>query len=121
MKTKQLSQLALKGLALQVKLGVSDQERSHPQTVILDLELTFKKLPPACFSDDLADTICYDGLVKNIRHFCTTKSFHLIEYLGTQLHEFIKSTLSQPAAINLSIQKKPPIEGLASSVFSIGE
>jgi 7,8-dihydroneopterin aldolase/epimerase/oxygenase len=115
------SKLALKNLKLEVILGVSDEERSRSQIVILDLELAFKKLPSACFSDDLADTICYSELIAKIKQFCKNKSFHLIEYLGAQLYDFIKNIITQPVAINLSIQKTPAIEGLGGSVFSIGD
>lgn len=115
------SKLALQNLELQVALGVSEKEQSQPQTVFLDLEIIFEKPPLGCSSDSIFDTICYDDLVKKIRHFCQNKSFHLIEYLGAQLLALIKNIIVSPAAINLSIKKNPPITGLSCSIFSIGD
>jgi 7,8-dihydroneopterin aldolase/epimerase/oxygenase len=120
------SRLTLKNLSLMVNLGATDKERDIPQIVILDLYINFKALPKACFTDQIADTVCYDGLIKKIKQFCDKKTFNLLEHLGLQLYDFIKNIISnfgdsKQIAIGLHIKKNPPILGLGSSTFSIGE
>ena len=118
--SKPLTSLSLKQLRVPVFLGVTSKERAEQQLVKIDLKLIFRDLPRACATDRLEDTLCYATLASNIRQFCSTKVFHLIEHLGYQLYQFIKQSLAG-VDINLCIHKNPPIEGLDGSIFCISD
>lgn len=115
------SRLILKNLTLLIHIGCTTQEREQPQPVVLNLIIKFSKLPLACETDELANSICYRELTEAISAFCTSKQFNLLEHLGYQLYEFIKNKLSQNVSLWLSVEKTAPITNLQNSMFSIGD
>jgi FolB domain-containing protein len=113
------SALTLEKLKLNVYLGATATERAKKQDVLLNLTITFPKLPRACSTDNLPDTICYQIITDKIRLFCKDKRFNLIEHLTSQLFTFIKNMLPKNYIITVTIIKQPPIPGLKSSSFTI--
>jgi dihydroneopterin aldolase len=110
------SRLFIRGLELKVHLGWPDNERQEPQVVHLDVDIWFKGPPKACITDNLDDTICYSTLVDEIRNDISTKKFHLIEYLSREIHQFIKSRLSDQSRVTVRITKHTQIQGLTGGV-----
>lgn len=117
-------ELAIESLALQVRLGVPDVERAVPQTVFVALAFQFTEPPAACFSDQISETICYATLAKQLQAFCDTKSFCLLETLGYQLYQHLKTDLlsnfsEQPIKIRLCVTKHPPLKNLQHAYVTI--
>ena len=74
--------LHIKGLAIDLKLGVTEQERSVAQRVCLDLQC---KLPEGAGEhDELSTTLDYHDLSIQLRHYFETQEICLIEYLAIQ-------------------------------------
>jgi len=115
------SKLILKNLTLSIHLGHTAQEWEQPQPIILNAIIKFHKLPLACKTDQLTDSVCYKELSEVISEFCTSKQFNLLEYLGYQLYKFIKNRLPQNISLWLSVAKIAPIANLQNSIFSIGD
>ncbi len=112
--------LTINQLALYVRLGVSEHERSAAQTVHLDIRVYYPEALPS-MDKDAATYDCYDVLAKRLQHYVDDKEFHLIEYLGPKLFAVIRDHVRPPAMIWLRITKltvNPNIKGGASFVLS---
>ncbi len=110
------SGISLQGLSLSVFLGWPKKERLHKQKIMLDIYITFKNPPLACVSDELEDTYCYDTLVKQIKKDILPKKFRLLEHLGHQIYQVVKSAISAEAKISVKVFKKPKIPSLKQGV-----
>lgn len=62
-------------------LGVTDEERKNPQTVLIDLKLSadFSK---AAQTDQIEDAIDYDQVCKVVTRFVAQSNFYLLEALA---------------------------------------
>lgn len=78
----------LEQVKVQTKLGVPDWERMVPQTVILDIEISYD-LSKSCQSDAIEDTIDYGTVVSSIRETLTEHSFKLVEALAEHICQLI--------------------------------
>ena len=113
------SKLEINGLNLEIKLGLTQEERLKSQNVEFYISIEFDTTPKACNSDIIEETICYDKLVRLIQKFCEGKEFKLIEYLCNSLYQYLK-TIYLENKITLKICKKPPIEEIhGNCCFSI--
>ncbi len=119
MNTKLTGTLSLHDYQVKIRLGHTIEERSQPQPILIDLILQFAKLPQACNTDKLQDTICYDTLTKQITEFCIDKSFALLEHFAKELYYFIDNKIATEANLLLRIKKPHPVDNLAYSTFTI--
>jgi len=111
--------LAIQDYKLHVNLGVTAKERTKKQVILLNLKIFFPKLPLACKSDKLQDTICYQKLTEDINKFCAKRKFQLLEYLTAELLVFIAAKLPNRCKIELTLVKKPNILGLKNCFFTL--
>lgn len=70
--------IILKNLRVSSVIGVYEREKTAPQTLKLDLELSLRSAN-ASISDKLHDTVDYDTLIKAIREFSRTHTHELLE------------------------------------------
>lgn len=121
-KKKCYATLFIRRLELQVNLGWRKKERNQEQAIELDLDIRFPKLPKACITDNLDDTICYAQLIEAIRNSIATKNFKLIEHLSAEIYTIAKAHLPKQSKLNVRLTKYPNIEGLNDGVcFSYGD
>lgn len=111
-----MANLTLRSLELHVNLGWHDKELLQKQVVLLDAAIWFAKPPQACFTDDLNDTICYATLTQHIHTALATQKFRLLERLGYEIYQIIKSHLTNAEKVNVRVTKYPDIEGLRNGV-----
>ena len=109
-------QLTLHDLRLPVRLGWTAAEKSQPQEVGIDLTVHFTSLPKAMYSDDLADTFCYDKAAVLVRDLLKERTFNLIEHLAAGIHEVLNHNLLQgkidQARLTVTVTKcVPPMAG----------
>lgn len=78
----------LEQVKVQTKLGVPDWERMVPQTIILDIEISYD-LSKSCQSDAIEDTIDYGQVVSSIRETLAEHSFKLVEALAEHICQMI--------------------------------
>ncbi len=110
--TKKQSLLQIHDLSLSVNLGWRQKERWQEQTVLLDLDISFAKSPKACESDQLADTVCYDALIKKIHAAIRKKNYCLLEHLCYEIYHIAADHLPSKTKIMIGVRKFPRIEGL---------
>lgn len=103
--------LEINNLVLPLNIGLTEQERSVPQDININIKITFNSLPKACYSDNIDETICYERLVTLIKEFCKNNQFKLIENLTFKLHNYIQGLISDNS-VELTISKKPPIDSI---------
>lgn len=108
--------LQVKDLELKVNLGWRDKEQLEPQAILCNFEILFENEPSATLTDNLADTICYDNLIKKIRQQIADKKYRLIEHLAKEIYNIVKANLPQNTHAKVTIAKKPKIEGLLGGV-----
>lgn len=111
--------LFVNGISLMLALGVSEQERSHPQEIMLDLVIDYTTPPKSLESDDIADADCYDSIIKAVRDALAGQEFKLIEHLAYTIHGLVKGMLKSPCALGVKITKKPRIDNFAGSTSFI--
>lgn len=74
--------IAVDGLCLRGRCGVTAEERALGQTLVFDLRL----MPATCAgarTDALADTVNYGDVVRTVMAVVAEQEFHLLERLAT--------------------------------------
>ena len=91
-----MEQIIIDGIEVDTIIGVYDWERTKPQTLIVDLELT-ADLSAAGKSDDVADTIDYAKVVDLLVAVAKESEYQLLEALAQTFSDslFAQFELSQ--------------------------
>ncbi|MDD4873181.1 MAG: dihydroneopterin aldolase [Kiritimatiellae bacterium] len=79
-----MDKMLIKGLVLECIIGTKPIERKKKQKLIIDIILELD-LKPAAKSDNLADTVNYKTLAKEIIALVTNSRFFLIERLADRI------------------------------------
>lgn len=105
--------LALHDIRFDMHVGHLPEERNIPQTMRFDIDVKFNEPPLACETDELDDSVCYDALIADIKHYCEAHSFALLEHLAMRIYCLVKSKLPKDASVNVRVTKcNPPIDAL---------
>ncbi len=118
---KKKTTLQLYQLSLRVNLGWPAQERQKKQTVLLNIDIAFPQAPQACETDELADTTCYESLIKIIRKKIAKKNYRLIEHLSREIYFIASTYLPNKTKIKITLTKFPPINKLKNASFCYGD
>jgi|GEM_PF-1618018 FolB domain-containing protein len=116
--------ITLKKLRFSLNLGVSKEEKATKQDVFITIQLFFSKPPAACFTDNIADTLCYANLVQNLSHAFSVRRYELIEKLANDLAEYIlqQSEYGFVTAVNIEVEKHPKLaidhHGVSFSLYT---
>ena len=76
------------GLRIPTHIGVTDEERSRPQVVVVDVVM-HADLARSGISDDLADTVDYDSVLREITDLVRSSKFQLLERLAEEIANLI--------------------------------
>jgi 7,8-dihydroneopterin aldolase/epimerase/oxygenase len=102
-----MDKILLNGVRLEVHLGVPEEERAVPQTVIADVEFELD-LRPAGLSDDFAKTADYAEVHQTLRRAATNRPYALIEAMAEAMAaavleqfdvESVRVRIRKPAAL----------------------
>lgn len=95
---------SLEELVIDIRIGVSEEERSNPQSIRISFILYQRNLED--FQKDEPESYnCYAKISNKIRDYCKSNSFKLIEYLCLQLHKLIKDNVMDGTLAYVSIEK----------------
>jgi 7,8-dihydroneopterin aldolase/epimerase/oxygenase len=100
----------LEQVSVQTKLGVPDWERMVPQTIILDIDISYD-LSKSCQSDTIEDTIDYGQVVARIRETLTEHSFKLVEALAEHVCQLILNDF-KAKHVKVKVAKPSVLTGL---------
>ena len=98
-----MDKIIVSDLEVFYQVGVTEEERSQPQRLLVTLELShdFKS---AAARDDLAGTIDYDSVCQRLLKFGDGCHWHLIETLATDIAAMILADY-RPNAVSVEIKK----------------
>lgn len=103
----------LSAFRLPVSIGWEAEERSVPQTVRFDLQVTLAREPAAGLTDELSETVDYGQLAETIRTVANQGPYRLLERLALAVREAVRFRLPPDARFTLRVTKEhPPIPNL---------
>lgn len=101
--------LKVLGLRVPAHIGVTEEERSTAQNVIVNVELV-ADLSAAVVSDEFADTIDYDRLTSEVAQLVRGSRSNLLEHLAGTIAEHVCS-LPGVERVTVEVSKEsPPVE-----------
>ena len=108
--------IELRGLRVDAICGVLPHERTTPQPLEIDVDLT-ADLSSAGASDDLADTIDYGAVTAEADRVATTLRPLLLEHLAERIADAVLAIDPRIDAVDVAVRKlEPPVpQRLATS------
>ncbi|WP_420428759.1 dihydroneopterin aldolase [Algiphilus sp.] len=102
--------IMLRGIAAEAIVGVYDFERHRTRPVPIDLTL-WCDLAAAATTDDVAETIDYDGVTQTVHQICATLQPALIETLaGTIAARLLED--ARIRAVTVTVHKPGAVAGV---------
>jgi dihydroneopterin aldolase len=99
-----MDRITLSSMRYECRIGASEEERSFPQTLEIDLVLE-ADLSLASASDDLADTIDYGPLLTMTERTTEGRSFTLLEGLAGAIASGALEAAPQASAVTVRVRK----------------
>ncbi len=101
--------ITIRDLRVSTHVGVTDEERNEPQTVLITLEL-FLDLHAPCASDDLRDTVDYDHLTRKVAELIRSSETKLLEALAEKIARYL-CTFTRVERVTVEVAKaSAPVE-----------
>ncbi|MEI6730258.1 MAG: dihydroneopterin aldolase [Pseudomonadota bacterium] len=96
--------LSINSLTANVSLGITPEERSIPQQVVIDLRFY---IPESLSSsiDDNGEYFCYHNLSEKIYALCTSKEYRLIEFLIMEVYRMVRKQVPDSVKIWIKLHK----------------
>ena len=98
-----MSKISIADLEVSFCVGVTDEERSKPQRLLISIDMAFD-FSSAAVSDRIEKTINYQELVNELLKYGEGRSWKLIEKLVTNIADFILARF-KPQAIQVEVKK----------------
>jgi dihydroneopterin aldolase len=98
-----LDKIILAELAVWYRVGVTDEERSAPQRLLLNVVME-RDLAAAAASDDLTDTIDYFAVAQRLLNFGEDRTWNLIEKVAADVADFLLAEF-QPQSVSIEVRK----------------
>jgi 7,8-dihydroneopterin aldolase/epimerase/oxygenase len=100
-----MSKISIVDLEVFYCVGVSDQERAHPQRLLLTVDMSVD-FTSAAVSDRIEKTINYQSLADDLMKFGKGRSWKLVEKLASNLADMVL-TQYHPEAVMVEVKKFP--------------
>ena len=85
----------IQGLRIYTIIGIHDWERTRPQIVSLDLEMS-ADIRAAAATEDITKALDYDAVSKRLIAFVKASEFQLIETLAERIAQLLMAEFSVP-------------------------
>ncbi|MGE5403644.1 MAG: dihydroneopterin aldolase [Candidatus Saccharibacteria bacterium] len=106
-----MDKIIMKGLSFLCHLGITEEERTKAQPVVVDLVLHCDLLA-AGLSDNLNDTVNYHTVFDRVKKIMETNSYNLLEGMAEAIAAHILVVENLVEKVEVTIKKtKPPVEG----------
>ena len=96
--------IIIKDLFLRTIIGINDDERANRQDVLINLSLE-TDTRPAAETDDIANTVNYRTITKNVIELVESSRFFLVEKMA---EEIAKQCLNDPRVTRVSVTVEKP-------------
>ncbi len=94
-------------LEVQARIGVPEEERAHPQRLLISLEISVESLARAARSDNVSATVNYFDVAQRVKHFVSDHSCRLLETLAEDMAADLLKNFPMKR-LTLEIQKVHP-------------
>jgi dihydroneopterin aldolase len=101
-------------LRIRTIVGVHEWEQREPQEVVVHLEAEVD-LGAAATTDDLADTVDYGRLIRQVHRHVEASRFHLLERLAGSIADHVLERFPGVEAVTVRVDK-PAASDLARNV-----
>jgi FolB domain-containing protein len=93
-------------IPVKIRLGITEEERSEPQEIFIDLQwkMDTSKVEE---SDDVSDTVDYFALREWVMHWSKGKSFATVEKCLFHFHKELQKQFPKMEDIHISLTKIP--------------
>ena len=109
-----MDKILLEGIRLEIRVGVTAEERSQPQVCGLDLTLE-SRLKKAGGTGNLSRTIDYAAVFECLEKICTERDYELLEQIAERACEALLRQF--PASrLRLKIRKLHPFSAQLAAV-----
>ena len=98
----------IRGLRVDTHIGVSREERSQPQAVLIDIDLQ-ADLSQAGDTDQLEDTIDYATMVSSVAQLVSSESVRLLEHLAEKIARVLLETKGVKTVTVEIAKESPPV------------
>lgn len=98
-----MSKIRIVDLEVSYHVGVPDEERAHPQRLLLTLEIGHD-FSRACENDRIEETIDYYQVARAVAEFGQNRSWRLIEKVASDIAEMVLSTFG-PQSVTVEVKK----------------
>jgi len=100
-----MSRISIVDLEVNYQIGVTDEERSKPQRLLITVEMDFD-FSTAANSDRLEKTINYFDVAQELLKYGNNRSWKLLEKLTANVADFIMVRF-KPETVTVEIKKFP--------------
>ncbi len=107
--------IIIKGLEVETHVGVTSEERSSSQVVIIDVEVAVD-LGPAAMSNNVSDTVDYGGLTVQIAERVRALECNTLERLANEVAGVALDHACALGAVVEVYKANPPIDEKVQSV-----
>lgn len=101
----------IKDLECMAVIGVYDHEKSAPQRVVANIDITVQELPEV--ADQIEHVVCYHQVVKKIQSLCKEGHVNLLETLAENIAETCLED-KRILAIRVKLEKPEALREAAS-------
>jgi dihydroneopterin aldolase len=96
-----VNEILIKALAVDVHIGVPDEERAQPQRIHLDITIV-PRVPFDALDDDITRTVDYDAASQSIVRLAQARPRRLIETLASEIsHMLIRDYPASAATVEI--------------------
>lgn len=99
-----MNEIIIKNLKIFAYHGVHDEEKQTGQNFIIDAEITTEKTA-GYETDEIADTVSYSDIIRNIKKSLTETSYNLLEKAAEITAKNIFDNFEKVKSIKLTIKK----------------
>ena len=104
--------IVLHAMEFEGRHGVTDEERSHPQLIEVDVEMSLD-LRSAGTADDLEQTVDYGAAFDRCRLVVEERSFRLLEAIAEAVAQDLMATFAPVDSVVVRVRKPGvPIDGV---------
>jgi len=104
MNPESFDKILIKDLLARGRLGVPEEERTHPQDILINLVL-FTDIRRAGVSDDIHDTVDYDATTQEVLALVEKSTRHTVEALAEDIAQLC---LSNPWVSGVDVRVEKP-------------